>query len=71
VGRFRFQRRSFEQHTILDGDGHVVGHLRIKPGAIWWKPAGIVWWYGVKLGRFAQYVKRVGVRKTRRTSRTP
>jgi hypothetical protein len=70
---FKFQRRSFEQHAILDVDGYVVGHLRVTPTAIWWKSGGRASWFGLDLLRFAHYVKRAGVRKRRRrrVSRAP
>jgi hypothetical protein len=63
VAKFRFRRRSFEEHTILDSDGRVIGHLRVKPNAIWWKSAGTASWHGVGLAAFARYAQRAGVRK--------
>ncbi len=58
--KFKFRRCTFEQHTIVDDEGRVIGHIRVTPNAILWKSPGTSSWYVVPLGVFAEYAKRSG-----------
>ena len=46
--------------TILD-DGDVIGHIRVKPSTLMWKPKGkqkgTKPWFGVSMKKFAKYAK--------------
>ena len=55
-----FRPRKFEDHEIVDGDGRVVGHVRVKPSGILWAPANSKVWYGVPLGSFASWMTENG-----------
>ncbi len=67
--KFRFRRTQFEQHTILDSHERVVGHVRLKPNAIWWKPAGASSWFGVDIRGFARYMEQRGMPKHRKPAK--
>ncbi len=51
-----FSPRKFEDHTIVDDNGKVVGHVRVKPSGILWAPANAKTWYGLGLVEFAEYM---------------
>ena len=55
-----FRPRKFEDHEIVDGDGKVVGHVRVKPSGILWSPANGKKWYGVSLAAFATFMESEG-----------
>jgi len=42
--------------TILDGNGNVYGHLRIKPSNILWKPRSDRSYYNVTIEDFAGWM---------------
>lgn len=52
----RFKDRMFTEETIVDEEGEVVGHLRIKPSGILWKPKGSQKYFSVPLKRFAEWI---------------
>ena len=55
-----FRPRKFEDHEIVDGEGKVVGHVRVKPSGILWAQANSKVWYGVRLGEFAAFMQENG-----------
>lgn len=59
----QFRRAQHHDHTILNGRGNVVGHVRVKPSGILWAPTGSSWWYRVSLKDFAKFLKKNGKRQ--------
>jgi hypothetical protein len=55
-----FRPRKFEDFEIVDGDYHVVGHIRVKPSGILWAPPNGKTWYGVSLAVFSKYMQENG-----------
>jgi hypothetical protein len=51
-----FRSKKFEDHVIVNSDGKVVGHIRIKPSGVLWAPANSKTWYGIRLDKFAEYM---------------
>lgn len=60
--KLKLRRNEFEQHTIVNDEGRVVGHVRVAPHSILWKSAGTSSWYAVPLHVFAEYAKRSGIK---------
>lgn len=60
-----FRPRKFEDHEIVDGSGHVVGHIRVKPSGVLWSPSNGKHWYGVSLAKFAAFLETEGRRKAK------
>lgn len=58
-----FRPRKFEDHEIVDDDGMVVGHIRVKPSGILWAPYNSKVWYGVSLNQFADWIEDKGKRQ--------
>jgi hypothetical protein len=55
-----FKPRKFEDFEIVDPDGLVVGHIRVKPSGVLWARANSKVWHGVGLKRFAQFMEARG-----------
>jgi len=55
-----FRPRKFEDHEIVDAEGKVVGHIRVKPSGILWSPAKGKDWYGISLAKFAEFLEANG-----------
>ncbi len=55
-----FKPRKFEDHTVVDGDGKVVGHVRVKPSGILWAPSKSRVWYGIPIETFASWIEEHG-----------
>jgi hypothetical protein len=51
-----FRKPEHVEHTIVDANNKVVGHIRLKPNKVLWSPAGTQGWYGVSLKDFAAFV---------------
>lgn len=60
-----FAPSKFEEHTIVDADGKVVGHIRVKPSGILWSPKNGKDWYGVSLGEFGEYAVQNGKKQSK------
>ena len=58
-----FRPRKFEDFEIVDGEHHVVGHIRVKPSGVLWAPPNGKVWYGVSLGKFSEYMETHGKKK--------
>lgn len=57
----QFKEPNHYDHTVVDDDGLVVGHIRIKPNRILWKPRGSrSGWYGVSLADFGDRMVKKG-----------
>jgi hypothetical protein len=61
----RFTSEKYYDHCIVDDDGAVVGHIRVKPSGIHWAPKNSKKWYGVPLEEFAEWMEVEGRRKTK------
>ncbi|HEV7999877.1 MAG TPA: hypothetical protein VGP63_08365 [Planctomycetaceae bacterium] len=55
-----FKPRKFEDFEIVDPEGLVVGHIRVKPSGVLWARANSKVWHGVGLKRFAQFMEARG-----------
>lgn len=55
-----FYPGKFQDHTIVDGDGKVVGHVRVKPSGVLWAPVNSKVWYGIGLKTFAAHMETNG-----------
>jgi hypothetical protein len=55
-----FRPKKFEDHEIVDGNGQVVGHIRVKPSGVLWAPSGSHVWYGATLAEFGQWIEQKG-----------
>ena len=55
-----FKLKQFMDHEIVDEEGKVVGHIRVKPSSILWSPGKGKDWYGISLAQFAKHVQENG-----------
>ena len=55
-----FRPKKFCDHTIVDSSGYTVGHVRVKPSSILWKPVDGKRWRGVSLAKFTAFMSRSG-----------
>ena len=55
-----FSPSKVADHTIVDADGKVVGHIRVKPSGVLWSPRDGKVWYGLSLDQFARYATESG-----------
>lgn len=60
-----FRPRKYEDHEIVDADGKVVGHIRVKPSSVLWSPKNGKDWYGVSLADFANFVQQNGKKQSK------
>ncbi len=51
-----FRSSKFAEEVVLDGNGDVVGTIRIKPTGVLWKPRNAREWYSVSLDGFASWI---------------
>lgn len=58
-----FRPRKYEDHEIVDESNKVVGHIRVKPSGVHWSPKNGKDWYGVSLGKFAEFMENNGTKK--------
>jgi hypothetical protein len=58
-----FKPRKFEDHTLVDNDGKIVGHVRVKPSGILWAPSNSKVWYGISIETFASWMEEYGKRQ--------
>jgi hypothetical protein len=58
-----FAQPKLQDHTILDADGKVVGHVRVKPSGVLWAPRDSKVWYGLSLEQFASHAVSAGKKK--------
>ena len=56
----RFHPEKFYDHKIVDENGDVVGHVRVKPSTILWKAWRGRKWRGVTLQKFGELMKENG-----------
>lgn len=52
-----FAPRKFEDHTIVDSEGYRIGHVRVKPSGILWKPKDGKRWYRASLAQFRTFME--------------
>jgi hypothetical protein len=55
-----FRPKKFYDHEIVDDDGKVVGHIRVKPSGVLWAPSNAKIWHGVSIAAFAKHMEDVG-----------
>lgn len=55
-----FKPKKYEDHEIVDSDGKIVGHIRVKPSGLLWSPKNGKDWYGVSLDNLAKYIQENG-----------
>jgi hypothetical protein len=60
-----FRPRKFEDHEIVDANGKVVGHVRVKPSSVLWSPKGGKDWFGASLTEFANFVEKTGKKQSK------
>ena len=58
-----FRAKKFEDHEIVDNEGKVVGHIRVKPSGVHWCPRNAKIWYGINLEKFASFMEEYGSAK--------
>ena len=51
-----FRGHVYIEETILSEKGGIVGHIRIKPGRVLWKPRGSQQYFSVGLDRFMEWI---------------
>lgn len=56
----QFARQDHYDHKILNEDGKVIGHIRVKPSGVLWCPKSSHQWYGLTLEQFANYAEKNG-----------
>ncbi len=60
-----FAPKKFEEHTIVNAEGKVVGHIRVKPSGVLWSPKNGKDWYGLSLTDFADYAAKNGKKQSK------
>tara|TARA_R100000093_G_C1863596_1_gene49182 strand:- start:90 stop:287 length:198 start_codon:yes stop_codon:yes gene_type:complete len=60
-----FKPKKYEDHQIVDQNGYVVGHIRVKPSGVLWSPKNGKGWYGVPLAQFAEFMELNGEKQTK------
>ncbi|HCS09749.1 MAG TPA: hypothetical protein DIW67_21870 [Pseudomonas sp.] len=60
-----FRPKKYEDHEIVDADGKVVGHVRVKPSGVLWSPKNGKGWYGVTLDAFAEFMEKNGGKQSK------
>lgn len=53
-----FESQKLVDEKILDGNGKVVGVIRIKPSGVAWKPKGKGKFYTVSLTTFTEWITK-------------
>lgn len=59
----QFKTKQYEELTILDKDGAIVGTMRIKPNKIVWYPKDGNHGFGVSIEDFAQFAVNNGTKQ--------
>ncbi|HEY3637196.1 MAG TPA: hypothetical protein VGK90_03510 [Rhizomicrobium sp.] len=49
-----------QDFAVVDPEGDLVGHLRVKPSNVAWRSAGQQKWQRIKLDRFIQLANEQG-----------
>lgn len=60
-----FRPKKYEDHEIVDSEGKVVGHIRVKPSGVLWSPKNGKDWYSVPLAKFAAYAVDHGTKASK------
>ncbi len=63
MSKNKFRGPDYEEHSIEDETGKLVGHLRIKPSGILWKKPDGKKFYGVRLEKFIDWIVNNGQTK--------
>lgn len=58
-----FRPEKFYDREIINGKGHLVGKIRVKPSGISWRPKGSQNWYRVDLESFASFTIKNGTKQ--------
>lgn len=57
--RKRFSASQSQDFKIEDDNG-TIGHIRVKPSGVLWKPSGSHNWYGLTLEKFGELAEKHG-----------
>jgi hypothetical protein len=52
-----FRGPEYIEQMILDGEGSVVGTIRIKPSGVLWKPSNARKFHSVSLKKFVAWIE--------------
>mgnify|MGYP001430232904 CR=1 FL=1 len=58
-----FRPRKYEDFEIVDENGVVVGHVRVKPSGVLWAPKGAHVWHGLTIKKFGDLAIGHGTRQ--------
>lgn len=61
-----FRAPEYYEEVIVDGDGIVIGTIRVKPSSVLWKPRNARKYFSVSLETFADWIEAEST-KARRT----
>ena len=64
MARNQFRPTPYEQHAIEDGNGTLVGHVRVEPNRISWKSSSAKHWKYLTLAEFAKLATEHGKTST-------
>lgn len=64
MARNQFRASTYEQHTIEDGNGTLLGHVRVEPNRISWKSSAAKHWKYLTLAEFAKLATEHGKTST-------
>ncbi|HUA85549.1 MAG TPA: hypothetical protein VMB85_16920 [Bryobacteraceae bacterium] len=66
--KYKFREPEYYEHSIQEnGSGTVVGHLRVKPSRILWKPANGKKYYSKSIDAFEKWITSRDARATKTT----
>jgi hypothetical protein len=60
-----FAPKKYEEHTLVDSDKKIIGHIRVKPNSILWSPKNGKDWYGISLAEFADFLEKNGKKQSK------
>lgn len=55
-----FSPSKVQDTTIVDTEGKIVGHIRLKPSGVLWAPSNSKVWYGLSLDQIDTLAKEQG-----------
>jgi hypothetical protein len=60
--QLKFKRLKVQSFTIVDDLKKEVGRIRVEPGAVSWRPAGVTHWYRLGLKDFGNLAVQHGTK---------
>lgn len=55
-----FSPSKVQDTTIVDTEGKIVGHIRLKPSGVLWAPSNSKVWYGLSLDQIDALAREQG-----------